>query len=76
MISRRRTEFESELQPEGRLELDEVHAMATASIRLERCVLEEQTWRLQRAERAELFWAADQQAEVMKLVKKLPRKRT
>jgi hypothetical protein len=74
MIEARLADLERELQPEGTLQNDEVLAIATASIRLERCVLEELTWRLRRAERAELYWGADQQVEAMELVQKLPRK--
>jgi hypothetical protein len=74
LIETRLLELERELQPEGRLQHDEVAAVAAASVRLEMCQLEEESWRLHRAERAEFHWDADRQAEVMALVDKLPAK--
>ncbi len=74
MIADRRAALELELKPEGTRQHDEVLAIAMASIRLERCLAEEQAWRLRRAERAEFFWHADQQFEAMKLVQRLPKK--
>ncbi len=46
MFAARRAALESELKPEGTLQHDEVLAIAMASIRLERCLLEEQAARL------------------------------
>jgi hypothetical protein len=74
MIDARRAELEVVLKPEGRLQHDEVLAIAQASIRLERCLAEEQAWRLRRAERAEFYWHADQELETMNLVQRLPKK--
>ena len=74
MIAARRAALERELFPEGTLQHDEVLAIAMASIRLERCLVEETTHRLRRAERAEFYWGPDQNVEAMKLVQRLPRK--
>ena len=74
MIAARLADLERELFPEGALQKDEVLAMASASVRLERCQLEEEDWRLYRAERAEFYWDADRWVETMKLVQGLPKK--
>jgi hypothetical protein len=74
LIEARLADLERELQPEGALQHDEVRAVASASVRLERCQLEEEVWLRHRAERAEFYWPEDRQAEVMVLVQKLPRK--
>jgi hypothetical protein len=74
LIAERLATLERELFPEDQLQRDEVLTIATASIRLERCQLEEQDWRLVRCERAEFYWDADRQAEAMDLVQRLPRK--
>ena len=48
-------------------------AIAMASVRLERCQLEEEDWRLESVRTAEFYWEAERQDEAMELVKKLPK---
>jgi hypothetical protein len=74
MIAARQAELEKVLHPEGIEQQGEVLAIAMASVRLERCRVEEEAHRLRRAERAEFYWDADLWEEVMKLVQGLPKR--
>jgi len=71
LVENRLAELERELEPEGTQQHIQVFEVAAASVRIERCELDEEAWRHSRTRRAEFGWVIDRQTEAVELAQKI-----
>ncbi len=74
MAEGRLGELKVELKPQGTMQDWLVGVIATATVRIERCQLDEEAAKYQKAERAGFAWAIDRQVEVLQLIERLAAK--
>ena len=71
MIATRLAELKRELMPKGTIQELLVKDVAAAYLRLERCELDEEAWRYNKAMRAGGCWSLDREVEILELAEKL-----
>jgi hypothetical protein len=72
LIASRLAALKRELKPKGTIQELLVKEVAAAYLRLERCELDEEAWRHNKAMRSGGCWSLDREVEVLELAEKLP----